>query len=351
MLIDRAMIQVRSGKGGSGVASFRREKYINKGGPNGGDGGNGADVILIASEDVDTLLDFAGRHHWHAENGGSGATKQMHGRNGAKLEIRLPPGTLVYNDETGELIIDLAELGDSFVIAKGGRGGFGNEHFKSPTNQTPYEFTIGEPAVELIIRLELKLVADVGLIGMPNAGKSTLLSTLTAARPKIADYPFTTLEPNLGIAEMPGEFGARRLVIADIPGLIEGAAGGAGLGHEFLRHVERTRVLVHLLEIEPVDESDPAENYHAIQAELTEYSNILATKLQIVAVSKMDLLADEDDHAVAAELLEQAIGQPVVAISSVSGDGMDKLLEQCWRVVQEAKKTERNPLTPGSPNL
>lgn len=343
MLIDRATIHVQSGKGGNGAVAFRREKYINKGGPSGGDGGNGGDVILVAAEGVDTLLDFAGRHHWFAENGGPGASKQMHGANGEHLEIKLPPGTLVYDDATGELLVDLVALGDRHVIAKGGRGGFGNEHFKSPTNQAPHEATPGEPAVELTLRLELKLVADVGLVGKPNAGKSTLLSRLTAARPKIADYPFTTLEPNLGIAELPGEFGARRLVFADIPGLIEGAAGGAGLGHEFLRHVERTRVLVHLLEIDPADESDPVENYRTIQAELADYSPTLASKPQIVAVSKMDLLTGDADHAAAAELIQQAIGKPVAAISSVSGDGMDELLEQCWQVVQQAKQKESNP--------
>ncbi len=340
MLVDRATIHVRSGKGGDGCVAFRREKYINKGGPSGGDGGNGGDVILVAEAGVDTLLDFTGRHHWRAPDGEPGGSKQKHGANGDDLEIRLPPGTLIYNDETGELVVDLAEPETRHVIAAGGRGGFGNEHFKSPTNQTPREATPGEPSVELTLRMELKLVADVGLIGMPNAGKSTLLSRLTAARPKIADYPFTTLEPNLGIAEIPGEFGARRLVIADIPGLIEGAAGGAGLGHEFLRHVERTRVLVHLLEIEPTDGSDPVENFTAINQELFDYSTQLARKPQIVAVSKMDLLAGDEDRQVAAELVEQATGQPVLPVSSVSGDGVAALLERCWQVVQEAKQEE-----------
>ena len=338
MLIDRAMIQVRSGKGGSGVASFRREKYINKGGPNGGDGGNGADVILIASEDVDTLLDFAGRHHWHAENGGSGATKQMHGRNGAKLEIRLPPGTLVYNDETGELIIDLAELGDSFVIAKGGRGGFGNEHFKSPTNQTPYEFTIGEPAVELIIRLELKLVADVGLIGMPNAGKSTLLSTLTAARPKIADYPFTTLHPGLGVVESDD----RAFVMADIPGLIEGAHDGKGLGDRFLGHVERCGALLHLVD---GTADDPGADYRIIRRELEAYGEGLAAKAKVVILNKCDALNDEllarqrKSLAEAAGLSEDAVS----CMSGVAGTGVTEVLR---RTAQMVKAANAKPVEP-----
>jgi GTP-binding protein len=333
MLVDRATIEVRSGKGGDGFVGFRREKYINKGGPSGGDGGNGGDVILIATAGVDTLLDFAGRHHWFADDGKPGAHKQQHGAKGADLVIKLPPGTLVYDANSDELLGDLVEPDQQLVIAKGGRGGFGNEHFKSPTNQTPYQFTHGEPAVERFLRLELKLVADVGLVGKPNAGKSTLLSRVTKARPKIADYPFTTLEPNLGIAELPGY---RRMVLADIPGLIEGANRGVGLGFEFLRHIERTRVLVHLLEIEPADGSDPIANYRAIEAELAGYSQTLAAKPRIVAISKMDLLSP-DDRAAAVELIEQSLSVKVLPISSASGDGLDDLLEYAWRMVEQEK--------------
>jgi GTP-binding protein len=333
MLVDRANIEVRSGKGGDGHVSFRREKYINKGGPNGGDGGDGGDVILIATPGVDTLLDFAGRHHWFAEDGKPGGIKQKHGANGADMVIKLPPGTLVYDANSDELLGDLVEPDQQIVIAKGGRGGFGNEHFKSATNQTPYEFTHGEPAVERLLRLELKLVADVGLVGKPNAGKSTLLSRITKARPKIADYPFTTLEPNLGIAELAG---FRRLVVADIPGLIEGAHEGVGLGFEFLRHIERTRVLVHLLEIEPADASDPIANYRAIEAELSGYSETLTAKPRLVAVSKMDLLPPED-RAAAVELLERELNVKVCPISSATGDGLEALLELCWPIVEQAK--------------
>jgi len=331
MLVDHAIIHVRSGKGGNGHVSFRREKFVPKGGPDGGDGGDGGDIILVATPGVDTLLDFAGRHHWSAEDGGPGLPKQKHGADGDDLHVQLPPGTLVYDDKTGKLLCDLAERGTQFVAAAGGKGGFGNEHFKSATNQTPRQSTPGGDAVELTLRLELKLVADVGLIGKPNAGKSTLLSRISKARPKIADYPFTTLEPNLGIAELSDE---RRLVLADIPGLIEGASQGAGLGTEFLRHIERTSVLVHLVEIDPADGSDPAENYRLIRKELADYSKALAKKPQIVAVSKMDLLGQTQDQATAVELIEQAIGQTALPISAADRHGLTELLEACWRTVK-----------------
>lgn len=340
MLIDQAVITVRSGKGGDGIVAFLRMKYIPKGGPAGGDGGKGGDVYLVATVGVDTLLDFSGRHHWFADNGKPGSNKQKHGADGADLDIRLPAGTLVYNNDTGELLCDLTKHGDRVRIAEGGKGGFGNEHFKSATNQTPRTCTQGDEGEELTLRLELKLVADVGLIGKPNAGKSTLLSRITKARPKIADYPFTTLEPNLGIAQLPGDFGGRRLVFADIPGLIEGAAEGAGLGHAFLRHIERTRVLVHLIEIEPTDDSDPAENYRVIREELARFSATLATKPQLVAVSKMDLLSTDEDRRTAVELIEQATGRPVIPISSADSSGMSELLEACWDIVQNAKQQE-----------
>ncbi len=331
MLIDRATIFVRGGRGGNGVVAFRREKYIPKGGPAGGDGGAGGSVYLVAAPGVDTLLDFAGRHHWQAQDGEAGQGKQCAGRDGEDLEIKLPPGTLVYNDATGELIADLDQPNMKLLVAKGGRGGWGNEHFKSSTNQTPTECTPGEAGQELTLRLELKLIADVGLLGKPNAGKSTLLSRISKARPKIADYPFTTLEPNLGIAELSVE---RRLVFADIPGLIEGASTGVGLGTEFLRHVERTRALVHLLEVEPSDGSDPVRNYRVIQNELAQYSKELAGKPQIVALSKMDLLATQSDRAAAVELIEREIGVKVMPISAASGEGLTELLKACWSMVR-----------------
>ncbi|MCC6580632.1 MAG: GTPase ObgE [Phycisphaeraceae bacterium] len=338
MLIDQAVIFVRSGKGGDGAVSFRREKFVPKGGPDGGDGGNGGDVMLVATAGVDTLLDFTGRHHWFAEEGGAGAHKQQHGKNGEHLIIKVPPGTLVYNDTTGELIADLDSANKTLVAAKGGRGGFGNEHFKSATHQTPRTASPGEPAVELTLRLELKMIADVGLIGMPNAGKSTLLSVVTRARPKIANYPFTTLEPNLGIAELPGEPLPRRLILADIPGLIEGASEGHGLGTEFLRHVERTSVLVHLVECDSV-EGDPVHNYRVIRQELAGYSPELASKREIVALSKMDLLGTNADRQAAVQMVEEELGLPVVALSAASGEGVTALLEQCWQQVSSLKGT------------
>lgn len=323
MFIDSAVIEVSSGRGGHGKVAFRREKYIPKGGPSGGDGGNGGDVILQATPGVDTLLDFAGRHHWAAEDGGDGGAKQCHGANGEHLTIKLPPGTLVYHHETGELIVDLATPNQSFTVAKGGRGGFGNEHFKSPTNQTPRTASQGEPGTTLPIRLELKLIADVGLIGKPNAGKSTLLSVISKATPRIADYPFTTLEPQLGIAELSG---ARRLVVADIPGLIEGASTGAGLGIRFLRHVERTRLLVHLIEAAPLDGVAAVDTYRAIRAELAAYSEQLAQKPELVAISKADVVSDKEARRLAADL-SAAIGKPVRVISAAARKGVTDLLE------------------------
>ena len=328
MLIDSAIIFVRSGKGGDGCLSFRRAKFEPKGGPDGGDGGNGGSVVLVATAGVDTLLDLSGRHHHHAEDGQAGQGKQRHGRKGADLEVPVPPGTLIYEEPDGTLVDDLAQAGRRLVMARGGKGGFGNEHFKSPTNQAPRQTTAGEPAVGRTLRLELKLIADVGLIGKPNAGKSTLLSRVSGARPKIADYPFTTLEPNLGIAELSSD---RRLVIADVPGLIEGAATGHGLGIEFLRHIERTRVLVHLIEVDPVDGSDPVQNYHTICNELASYSPQLAVKPQLLALAKMDLMPTEERRAEAVKSIQKATGVRTLPVSSVCGIGLRALLESCWK--------------------
>lgn len=341
MIIDTAHILVKSGKGGDGCVSFLRMKYIPKGGPNGGDGGDGGSVFLRADPEVETLLDFAGRHHWKAEPGEMGRGKQQTGKDGQDLTVRLPPGTLVYHAETGELIVDLDTEEMTFEIAKGGKGGFGNERFKTPTHQTPIEATPGEPAVELPLRLELKLIADVGLLGKPNAGKSTLLSVVSSAEPKIADYPFTTLVPQLGIAELPSGKGKnnsggapegynRRLVIADIPGLIEKASAGAGLGTRFLRHVERTRLLIHVLEPEPEDGSDPIENYRVIRAELEAHSPELARKREIIALSKMDLMGGPEDHEVARQMIEEQLGKPVFTFSAAARIGLTELLEEAW---------------------
>ncbi len=334
MLVDEASIHVRAGDGGDGVVSFRREAYVPKGGPDGGDGGNGGDVVLVADAGVDTLLDMAGRHHWRATAGRPGKGKNQTGGRGSDCVIRVPPGTLIYDEQTGELMADLDEPEKRLIAAAGGKGGRGNTHFKSATNQTPRQSTSGEPGERRQLRMELKLIADVGLIGKPNAGKSTLLSRISAARPKVAGYPFTTLEPQLGIAELSID---RRLVIADIPGLIEGAAEGAGLGHAFLRHIERTRVLVHLIELEPTDGSDPIENYRAIRKELEAHSAVLAEKPELIAISKVDLLGDESDHQAGAELIERELGTKTYAISGVSGAGCMDLLRACWHQVQQAR--------------
>ena len=337
MFIDSAEIDVRSGSGGDGAVSFLRMKYVPKGGPNGGNGGDGGSVILEADADVETLLDFSGRRHWYAKNGEPGAGKQKYGAKADDLIVRVPHGTLVYaaageDGEPGALLADMDTEGMQFVAAPGGRGGFGNEHFKSATNQAPREFTPGESGVELLLRLELKLIADVGLVGKPNAGKSTFLSAVSSARPKIADYPFTTLVPQPGIAELNAAANgtARRIVIADLPGLIEDASEGAGLGLRFLRHVERTRLLVHLLEPEPADGSDPAENYRVIRTELEAYSPELAAKPEIIAISKMDLLGGPEDHAVAKQMMEEQLGRPVFVFSSASRTGLSELLEAAW---------------------
>lgn len=332
MLVDQARIFVQGGRGGDGHVSFRREKFIPKGGPDGGDGGDGGSVILVALAGVDTLLDLAGRHHWRAGHGEPGGRRQRHGANGADRVVHLPPGTLVYDEADGRLLVDLDEPGRRIVIAQGGRGGFGNEHFKSPTNQTPGQSTPGEPGKELALRLELKLIADIGVVGVPNAGKSTLLAAISAARPKVADYPFTTLEPNLGIAELgtATDGTSRRLVLADIPGLIAGAALGEGLGTDFLRHIERTRILLHVLDVDPVDGTDPVENYHTVRRELAAYSSALAAKPQVIALNKVDVLGGPGDEAAAVELFREAVGLDAIPISAATGRGLARLLEACW---------------------
>lgn len=335
MFADRATISIYAGKGGDGCVSFRRAKGLPKGGPDGGDGGDGGSVILVADENVGTLLDYRGKHDWKARGGRPGEGSQCYGAGADDLELLLPPGTLVYDDNTGELLWDLGP-GDRIVAARGGRGGLGNEKFKSATNQTPRQATKGEPGESRRIRLELKLIAEVGLVGLPNAGKSTLLASTTAASPKVANYPFTTLSPQLGIAELDT---SRRLVIADIPGLIEGAAGGAGLGHEFLRHVERTKVLVHMLDLVP-DSGDAASNYRAIRAELGEYTPALLEKPELIALNKADLFVDEQELADAVAEVRRALDlggdARVFVISGAARQGLRELLEAAWKLVHPA---------------
>ncbi len=331
MFVDEAVIHVKAGDGGNGCVSFRREKYIPKGGPDGGDGGNGGSVIFVADAGKDTLLDFAGRHHWKAERGEAGQGKKMYGHGGADLVINVPVGTLIYDAEHHTLLTDLDVPEKRITLCRGGKGGRGNFHFRTPVNQTPRYAEPGTEGGERMLKLELKLIADVGLVGMPNAGKSTLLRCVSAARPKVADYPFTTLDPQLGIVDLVGD---RRMVFADIPGLIEGAQHGAGLGHAFLRHIERTHAIVHLLDLYPPDNSDPADNYRTIRAELEAFSPVLATKPEIIAANKMDLAIDDEALL---KLRADLGGKTVHAISGVSRQGVEPLLETIWRMLKEIK--------------
>ncbi|MCI0674334.1 MAG: GTPase ObgE [Phycisphaerales bacterium] len=328
--IDRATIFVRAGNGGNGAVSFRREKYVPKGGPDGGDGGKGGDVILVGDPSYDTLLHLTHHPHYRAKNGGGGMGKSMHGGDGADIMVPIPLGTVVADAASGQVLADINQAGQTFLAAKGGAGGLGNEHFKSATHQTPTESTPGELGQDRTLKLELKLLADVGLVGLPNAGKSTLLRAVSRATPKVADYPFTTLSPHLGIAELPGD---RRLVVADIPGLIEGAAHGAGLGHDFLRHIERTAVLVHVLDLAPLDSSDPARNYEVIRQELLDYSVELAEKPEIIVFNKIDLVP-QDQRAAAVKTMVSKLRLPrdvnPILTSGATGEGVKEMLEACW---------------------
>ncbi len=331
MFIDRVTIEVEAGRGGDGCASFRREKYVPRGGPDGGDGGDGGSVIVVAEPGVDSLAALVHRKHWRADHGTSGSGKGCHGAKASDLVIRVPPGTVLI-DAAGDYVLkDLAEPGATVYAARGGAGGKGNLRFKSSTNQAPRQFTRGGAGEKRRITFELKVIADVGLLGKPNAGKSTLLSRVSRARPEIADYPFTTKIPNLGIVQIDMD---RTMVMADIPGLIEGAHAGAGLGHEFLRHVERTRVLVHLIEPAPVDGSDPIENYRAIRNELRQYDVDLASRPELVAVSKGELPGAED---VRAKLAEETGGE-VLRFSSVTGEGLSALMSRTYAMLTEARE-------------
>ena len=336
MFIDQAEIYVKAGDGGHGCVSFRRERFIPKGGPDGGDGGDGGDVYLEAVESVDTLLDFAGRHHWRAGNGRPGSGSNKHGANGDDLIIPVPPGTLVYDIDLDLLLIDLDRAGRKARVCVGGRGGRGNKAFATSTNQTPRRADQGKPGQQRSLRLELKLIADIGLVGLPNAGKSTLVSRCSAARPKIADYPFTTLEPVLGIVEL-SDF--RRFVIADIPGLIEGAHTGAGLGHEFLRHIERTTIILHVIDVMPMDGGDPIENYHAIRRELAKHSEVLAEKPEIIVANKIDL----DPDGKATEALREKLGAEVHPISAATGRRIKELKELLWAKIQQSRRGPNGP--------
>ncbi len=331
MFIDEAKIHVRAGDGGHGCVSFRREKYIPKGGPDGGDGGDGGSVYALCDPNINTLGEYRHHHHWTAKRAEDGRGKNQFGADGESITLHMPPGTMIFDDETGERLHDLDE-GDHIILVKGGKGGLGNDHFKSSVNQVPKQFTEGTEGETRTLRLELKLIADVGLVGLPNAGKSTFLAAVTKATPKIADYPFTTLAPQLGIADLDT---TRRIVIADIPGLIEGAAEGAGLGHDFLRHIERTRAILHLLDAEPDNGAEPATNYATIRGELERYSEILADKPELIVITKTDLLGGPEDAQVAIDMLSESLPparneRRVMAISSAARTGLNEVLEACW---------------------
>jgi GTP-binding protein len=332
LFVDQVTIFVRGGRGGDGCVSFRREKYVPRGGPDGGDGGNGGSVYLEGRSELNTLLDLSGRHHWYGENGRPGEGGNRTGRRGQDLVVPVPVGTLVYDADSGRLLKDVVAHGERVRVARGGLGGYGNTHYVSPTHQVPREFKPGEAGQERTLRLELKLIADVGLVGLPNAGKSTLLSRLTRARPKIAPYPFTTLDPQLGILELPG---FRRIVLADIPGLIEGAHEGVGLGDAFLRHIERTRVIVHMVDLCPAEGAPtPLEAYRIIRHELEKYSTTLAEREEVVVGNKLDLTGADE----ALEELRAALGVPVYGLSGVTGAGLREMGEVLWTAVSAVRE-------------
>lgn len=324
MFVDEVEIEVTAGKGGNGCVSFRREKYTPRGGPDGGDGGHGGSVIFVAETGVDSLNILGHRKQWKAKNGQPGGSSQCHGASADDLVIKVPIGTVVYDMKHDFVLKDLAEEGDQLIVAQGGRGGKGNTRFKSSVNRAPRQSTPGGDGESRMVRLELKVIADVGLVGKPNAGKSTLLSRLSRARPEIAAYPFTTKHPNLGLVQIDYE---RSFVMADIPGLIEGAHEGIGLGHEFLRHIQRAGILVHLVEPEPADGTDPIENYHAIRRELVQYDAELGERPEILAVTKADNPVAEE----ICEKMSEAAQGNVFLISAVTGQGLNELVAAITR--------------------
>jgi GTP-binding protein len=340
MFVDEAVIFVKGGDGGNGCVSFRREKYIPHGGPDGGDGGKGGDVILHVSNKKETLLDLVSRIKHIAKSGAHGKGSTKRGKDGKNLTIEIPKGTVVKDKESGRILKDMSTPGETIVIVRGGRGGRGNKHFATSTNQIPRQAEKGKPGEERWLVLELKLLADVGLVGMPNAGKSTLLSRLSAARPKIADYPFTTLHPQLGIVMLENY---QRFVVADIPGLIEGAHKGVGLGDEFLRHIERTKLLVHLVDISPLANIKAADAYQIVRNELKQYNPQLAEKPEIVVATKIDLL-DPDAYTSTIETLEKEISNSVLPVSMVTNKNRDLLIHTIARTLEELQSQKSLPL-------
>jgi GTP-binding protein len=338
--VDEVDIHVQSGHGGSGSLSFRREKFVPRGGPDGGNGGVGGSVYAVADPHRNTLVHFQFNPEYKAQRGGNGAGALRTGRGGRDLDIPVPVGTLIFrkDPDSGELeqVADLTVKGQRVLLAQGGRGGLGNAHFATSTNRAPRKFQPGEPGEAFDLHLTLKLLADVGLVGFPNAGKSTLISVISAAKPKIADYPFTTLTPNLGVVAMSGD---RSFVVADVPGLIEGAHEGHGLGHQFLRHIERTKVLIHLVDVSGASGRDPVEDFDVISRELKLYSPAMLDKPQLVAANKIDAATDE---SLVQELEARAreLGLPFFRISAVAGTGLQPLLESAWKIVDEARAAE-----------
>ena len=345
--IDEASIDVIGGNGGNGSASFRREKFIPRGGPNGGDGGRGGSVWAVGDENINTLIDYRFTRKFVAPSGEHGMGSDCYGRAGKDIILRMPVGTIITDEKSGEVIADLSENGKKALVAAGGKGGLGNLHFKSPTNRAPRQFTLGEPGQARSLKLELKVLADVGLLGYPNAGKSTFITAVSNARPKIADYPFTTMSPHLGVVRIEQE---NSFVIADIPGLIEGAAEGAGLGHEFLRHLERTKLLLHIIDAMPFDGEDPIEKAHALVRELGKYSDTLLAKPRWVVVNKLDLVPAEDREELVKKLHDALCpdGRPFFAISAATREGtkevvMAQFLDEHRRAERLKAEAERNP--------
>jgi GTPase len=341
MFVDEVDIHVAAGHGGSGALSFRREKFIPRGGPDGGNGGQGGSVYLVADPHRNTLVHFRFTPEFHAQRGGQGEGSMRSGRPGDDLDIHVPVGTLVFSHDplvpdSAEVIADMTAPGQRVLVAKGGRGGLGNAHFATSTNRSPRKHQPGEEGEERHLRLQLKLLADVGLVGFPNAGKSTLISVISAAKPKIADYPFTTLTPNLGVVTMSDE---RAFVVADVPGLIEGAHEGHGLGHQFLRHIERTKVLIHLVDVSGASGRDPVEDFDVLSRELELYNRALLEKPQLVVANKLDAV----DDPTRVERLEQharTLGLPFFKVSAVTGEGVPALLEAAWPHIAEARAAE-----------
>ena len=339
MFVDQVDIHVSAGHGGRGCLAFRREMRVPRGGPSGGDGGRGGSVYVVASPHTSTLINYRFHPEFNAPRGHHGEGSNRTGQSGADLELPVPIGTLVFEKpadgaEPLTLLADMMEEGQRVLVAKGGRGGLGNAHFATSTNRAPRKVQPGEPGEEKFLRLELKLIADVGLVGFPNAGKSTLISRVSAARPKIADYPFTTLTPNLGVVGLSGD---RSFVVADVPGLIEGAHSGHGLGHQFLRHLERTKVLLHVVDVSGASGRDPVEDLETVREELRLFQPDLAAKPQLVAANKMDAVTD-DASVRALERRAQVLGLPFVRISAVSGAGLPEMLEAVWRVLAHARE-------------